>query len=83
MERGAFVNIKALRELEMVGLPKVQFMDLKVRISVSCLFTFISCLFTTSGDLGQLRWDPREGRRGGQGRAARRPPLPGLHPEAH
>ena len=29
VERGAFVNIKALRELEMVGFPKVQFMDLK------------------------------------------------------
>ena len=40
VERGAFVNIKALRELEMVGLPKV-------RIYVSCLFTFINCLFTS------------------------------------
>ena len=29
VERGAFVNIKALKELEMVGLPKVVFMDIK------------------------------------------------------
>ena len=29
VERGAFANIKALKELEMVGLPKVVFMDIK------------------------------------------------------